>query len=145
MMVCVLAGIAISCGGGSSSGGGGGGGSVVVSVNPRTASRFPTQQQQFTAAVSGSSNTQVTWQVNGATGGSPAAGTIDNTGVYTAPAAVPSPPSVTVTAVSQADVTKSGAASVIIQSPTPAGTYTVTVTAMVGSVTQSTTVVLMVQ
>ncbi len=145
MVLCVVGAIEISCGGGSSGGGGGGGGSVVVSVNPRTASKFPTQTQQFTAGVSGSSNTQVTWQVNGATGGSPAAGTIDNTGLYTAPGAVPNPATVTVTAVAQADVTKSGAAIVTIQSPTPTGTYAVTITATVGSVTQTTTAALVVQ
>ena len=135
-----------SCGGSSGGGGGGGGGgTVVVAVSPRTASKFPTQQQQFTASVSGTSNTQVTWQVNGATGGSPAAGTIDNSGMYTAPNAVPSPAAVTVTAVAQADVTKSGAATMTILAPTASGTYNVTITATVGSVAQSTTVTLVVQ
>jgi len=135
-----------SCGGSSGGGGGGGGGgTVVVNVSPQTASKFPTQQQQFMASVSGTSNTQVTWQVNGATGGSPAAGTIDNSGMYTAPNAVPSPAAVTVTAVAQADVTKSGAATVTILAPTASGTYNVTITATVGSVAQSTTVTLVVQ
>lgn len=124
---------------------------MIVSVSPRTASKFPTEQQQFTAAVSGTTNTQVTWQVNGVTGGSAAAGLIDNTGMYTAPGAVPSPATVTVAAVSQADVTKSGSATVSIQSATPSGTYTVTITATatitatLGSVVQTTTAILTVQ
>jgi hypothetical protein len=136
-----------SCGGSGSGGGGGGGGggSVVVSVSPRTVNRFPAQQQQFTASVTGNANTAVTWQVNGVTGGSAAAGTVDANGMYTAPGAVPTPASVTVAAVSQADVTKSGSATVNIQTPTQAGTYTVTVTATVGNITQSTSATLIVQ
>jgi hypothetical protein len=138
-----------SCGGGSSNGGGGGGGGgggVSVSVSPRTASKFPTEQQTFAASVSGNANTAVTWQVNGVTGGSATAGMIDAVGVYTAPAVVPSPNNpVMVTAVSQADVTKSGSATVTLKAPTPAGTYTVTITATAGSVAQTTTATLVVQ
>jgi hypothetical protein len=138
-----------SCGGGGSGGGGGGGGGggnlVAVSVAPKTVNRFPGQQQQFTASVTGTTNTAVTWQVNGATGGSASAGAIDANGMYTAPAAVPSPASVTVSAVSQADVTKSGSAVVTIQAPTPSGTYTITVTATAGTVSQSTSATLVVQ
>jgi len=129
----------------SCAGSGGGGGGVSVGVSPRTATPFPTQQQQFSATVSGSAITQVTWQVNGITGGSAAAGTIDGTGLYTAPAAVPNPAAVTVSAVAQADVTKSGSATVTIQAPTPSGTFTITVTATAGSVTQSTSATLVVQ
>ena len=141
--------IAISCGGGGNSGGGsggGGGGAVVVSVSPHSASKFPTEQQQFTASVSGTSNTQVTWQVNGATGGSPSVGTVDSTGLYTAPSVVPTANlPIAVSAISQADVMKSDTAMVTIKAPTPSGTYTVTVTATVGSLTQSTTAVLVVE
>ena len=136
-----------SCGGSGGGGGGGGGGSgVSVSVSPRTATPFPGQQQQFNATVTGSTNTAVTWQVNGATGGGAAAGTIDAAGLYTAPANLPSPNSpVIVSAVAQADVTKSGSATVNIQAPTPSGTYTITVTATGGGVTQNTSVQLQVQ
>jgi hypothetical protein len=139
--------ISISCGGsGNGGGGGGGGGAVIVSVSPHTASKFPTEQQQFTASVSGTSNTQVTWQVNGATGGSPSVGTVNSTGLYTAPSVVPTPNvPITVSAISQADVTRSDTAMVTIKPPTPSGTYTVTITATVGSLTQSTTAVLVVE
>jgi hypothetical protein len=145
LLVCAL--VLSSCGGGAGGGGGGGGGgsSVLVNVTPKTASRFPTQQQPFTASVTGTTNTQVAWQVNGISGGSASAGTIDANGMYTAPGAVPNPASVTISAISQADVTKSGAATVTIQSPTPSGTYTITVTATAGSAVQSTTAILTVQ
>jgi hypothetical protein len=136
-----------ACGGSGSGGGGGGGGGGGVSVNvsPKTASPFPTQQQQFTALVNGTTNLQVTWQVSGVTGGNSTVGTIDTTGMYTAPGTVPATNPVTVSAVSQADVTKSDSASVTIKTPTPAGTYTVTLTATAGTVSQTTTAVLMVQ
>jgi len=138
-----------SRGGGLSGGGDGGGGEggapISVGINPRTTTLFPTQQQQFTATVSGSSNTQVSWQVNGSTGGTPAAGTIDPTGLYTAPAVVPNPPTVTVSAVSQADVTKSASATVAIQASTPSGTFVVSVVATAGTVSQTTTATLTIQ
>lgn len=40
---------------------------------------------QFAASVTGSSNTAVTWAVNGIAGGNSTVGTIDSTGLYTAP------------------------------------------------------------
>ena len=76
-------------------------------------------------------------------GGNASAGTIDTNGLYTAPAVVPTPNNpVMVSAVSQADVTKSGAATVTLKAPTPAGTYTVTIAATAGSVVSTTTAVL---
>jgi hypothetical protein len=134
-----------ACGGSGAGGGsgGGGGGGISVNVSPKTASPFPTQSQQFTAVVNGNTNQQVTWQVSGVTGGNSTVGTIDTTGLYTAPATVPSPTPVAVSAVSQADVTKSDTAMVTIKTPTPSGTYTVTVTAT--GTTQTTTAVLTVQ
>ena len=70
---------------------------VTVSVSPSSASVPVNTQKQFTATVSGSSNQGVTWDVNGAVGGNGTAGFIDSiTGLYTAPAAAPSPATVTV-------------------------------------------------
>lgn len=74
---------------------------------------------QYSAAVVGSSNTAVTWQVNGVTGGSSTTGTISATGLYTPPAAVPSNATVTITAVSQASSSASGSAAVSLQNPVP--------------------------
>ncbi len=76
---------------------------VVVTVSPVSASVVVGAQQQFTATVQNTGNTAVTWQVNGATGGNSTVGVISSSGLYTAPAAVPSPDTVTVTAISQAD------------------------------------------
>jgi hypothetical protein len=96
-------------------GGGGGGGTsgVTVSITPTSATVVVGQSAAFQATVTGSTNTVVTWQVNGVVGGNATVGTI-SAGVYTAPAAVPNPATVTVTAVSQADTTQSKSASVLI-------------------------------
>jgi hypothetical protein len=146
LMACSMA--LTSCGGSGNNnggGGGGGGGGITVSVSPRTASKFPTEQQQFSATVSGTNNTLVAWQVNGVTGGNSTVGTIDGSAMYTAPSLVPTPSTVTVSAISQADITKSASATMSIKSPTPSGTYTVTITATVGSVVQTTTAMLVVE
>ncbi|HTW59592.1 MAG TPA: hypothetical protein VMD99_15805 [Terriglobales bacterium] len=58
--------------------------------------------QTFTATVSGESNTSVNWEVAGVAGGNATVGTISTAGAYTAPATVPSPALVLITAVSQA-------------------------------------------
>jgi hypothetical protein len=57
----------------------------------------------FTATVLGLTNQDVTWQVNQITGGNSTVGTITDAGVYTAPARVPNPATVTVSAVSVAE------------------------------------------
>src|SRR5450755_3517417 len=64
---------------------------VIVSVDPPSASLKISTTQKFTAVVSNASNTAVTWQVEGVAGGDATHGIIDATGMYTAPAAVPSP------------------------------------------------------
>jgi hypothetical protein len=101
---------------------------VSVSISPSLATMAPLATQSFTATVSGSSNTAVTWQVNGVSGGNSAAGLISTTvlgtaneAIFLAPSAVPSPASVSVTAISQADSTKSATATVTIQSPSRSG------------------------
>jgi uncharacterized protein (DUF1800 family) len=75
---------------------------------------------QFTATVTNETNTAVTWQVNGVTGGAAATGTISATGLYTPPAAIPSTNPVTITAVSAAAPAVTGTAPEIIWNPTPA-------------------------
>jgi hypothetical protein len=88
---------------------------VSVTLNIHSASVKTTQSQQFSATVVNTTNTAVTWQVNGITNGNSTVGTISATGLYTAPSTVPTPnPVVTVTAVSVADPTKSDSASVTI-------------------------------
>ncbi|HKB54123.1 MAG TPA: hypothetical protein VKD22_08990, partial [Ramlibacter sp.] len=125
---------------------------IAVSVSPDPATVPAGSTQVFTAAVSGSGSpaTGVTWSVNGLAGGNSALGTIAATGsnsaAYTAPAAVPAPPNVTLTATSVADTAKSGSASVTITcanliSPASAsvslgGTQTLTASLCVASGTE---------
>src|SRR2546422_4533817 len=89
---------------------------ISVTISPTSASVATGQTQQFTATVTGSSNTGVTWRANGVTGGNSTAGTISTSGLYIAPNAVPNPASVTITAISQADSSKSFSASATITS-----------------------------
>jgi hypothetical protein len=96
---------------------------VQVLVQPPTASVSDFRSQQFTATVTGSSNTAVTWQVNGVTGGSQKFGFISSSGLFVAPSAVPTKSdgqgntittTLTITAVSQADTTASATSTVTI-------------------------------
>lgn len=77
--------------------------------------------QSFTADVVNTTNTAVAWEVNGVSGGSTTVGTISTTGVYTPPAQVPSPASVTVTAVSGADSSVTATSQVTITAPQSGG------------------------
>ena len=86
-------------------GGGGGGGAVKVSVSPTSVTLFSNQTQQFTATVSGTANTGVTWSAT--------AGSVNASGLYTAPT-VKSQTSAVVTATSNADSSKSASAAVTI-------------------------------
>lgn len=87
---------------------------VTVSVSPSLATVGTFLTQQFTATVSGSSNPSVTWSVNGIPGGNATVGTVNATGLYTAPASVPSPNTVTITATSVADPSAFSAAAITI-------------------------------
>ena len=80
---------------------------------------------QLTAAVTNTANTAVTWQVNGTPGGSVATGTISASGLYTPPPSLPSPNSVTITAVSMASPTVSGTLTEIVLNPVPVVTSAV--------------------
>ena len=102
---------------------------VSVTISPSTITLATMATQPFTATVTGSTNTAVTWQVNGVGGGSSTNGQVSTTvlgttneALYLAPSAVPSPASVSVTAISQADSTKSATATVTIQLPSRSGT-----------------------
>jgi uncharacterized protein YjdB len=141
----LLAIVAAGCGG---SGGGSSSNppppsSVSITISPSSATVGFGTTDQFTATVSGTTNTAVAWSVKGSNGGTTQVGTISSSGLYTAPAAtsasVPGPPqlvpvtagqatssvnitvpqlnpvnSVTVTATSQADTTKSASATVTL-------------------------------
>ncbi|MGH9708652.1 MAG: hypothetical protein ACRD5R_18040 [Candidatus Acidiferrales bacterium] len=87
---------------------------VSVRIAPLSASLSTGETQQFQATVSGTSNTLVTWMAGGVPGGNSTAGTISANGLYTAPSTVPANPSVTVSAVSQADASASASATVTL-------------------------------
>ncbi len=87
---------------------------VGVTVSPVSAQVNTGAQQQFKATVTGTSNTSVIWSVTGFGCGGADCGTITSGGLYTAPATLPNPSFVTVTATSLADVTKSSSAMVTI-------------------------------
>jgi subtilase family serine protease len=135
-LALVLAGTLVACGTGNSSPP-----PVTVTVSPSSVSTlypnesgFPAQTQQFTATVNNSTNQTVTWAVTGGSGN----GSISTSGLYTAPATLPTPANVTVTATSTV-ATSPGSATVNLLTPTPAGTSTVTVTVTEGTVVHTTT------
>ena len=95
---------------------------VVVTVTPTSTSVVTGATQQLNASVVGTSNTAVTWTLQGAGCSATACGTIGSNGLYTAPSAVPSPATVTVTATSSADPSKTASTSVAIISATSTNT-----------------------
>jgi hypothetical protein len=117
---------------------------VTISVSPTAATVFasgpagdgwPPQTATFMPTVNNTSNTAVNWSVTPATNG----GSITSGGVYTAPtAAAGLPGSVTVTATSQADTTKTAMATVTITPTTVPGSYSLTVTATEGPTSHTT-------
>jgi len=115
--------------------------SISVTVSPSTASVPMGTTQQFTPTVTGTTNTAVTWSVNGVSGGNSTVGTINAIGMYAAPSVVPSPASVTVTATSQADSTKSGNASATITSNVSVSVAPLSVTLVVNATQQFTATV----
>src|SRR5271168_1819999 len=89
---------------------------VNVQVTPSSANVIVEATQQFSATVTGTTNLAVTWEVNGIAGGSSTLGKINSSGLYTAPAVLPTPASLTITAVSAADA-KAVASSAVTVAP----------------------------
>ncbi len=84
---------------------------VVVSVQPASVTLAPLGVQGFTAAVLGTSNQSVVWQVQGAAcTGAGICGSINPNGTYTAP----TPNAIQVVAISSDDTSQSGIANVTI-------------------------------
>ena len=82
-------------------------GTTAVTISPLRAAITTGQTQTFVATVTGASDMTVTWEVDGIAGGSAASlGTIDSNGKYTPPTTGTLGASHTITAVSNADVTK---------------------------------------
>jgi hypothetical protein len=95
------------------------GSGVTVKVSPSSANVRAGTTQGFSAAVLGTANASVAWQVNGVTGGSSATGTINASGVYTAPAVVPATNTVTVRAISAASSSAAASGTVTLWNPLP--------------------------
>ena len=88
---------------------------VTVTVTPDEMALSPTQQQQFTATVTGTNNTAVTWSVDGVNGGNSSTGTISTSGLYIAPHNLSRH---TVMATSVVDTSKSATAQVTVNGVT---------------------------
>src|SRR5882672_11377879 len=104
-------------------GGGGGGGSVpppppqiTVAIAPNSGTVLLGNTLAFSATVTNTTDTPVSWSVNGISGGSPQVGTISPDGIFIAPADLPSGGKVQITATSHADSSKSSTAAVNISS-----------------------------
>lgn len=95
---------------------------VSVSISPTNPTVQASASQQFTATVSGTTNTAVNWLVNGVTGGSSSTGTISSAGLYTAPVC-PSVSGVKITAQSVYDTTVTSSTTATLTSTTPSGYY----------------------
>jgi hypothetical protein len=86
-------------------------GEITVSVSPTTKNMEGGQSQLFSATVTGTTNTAVTWSI------SPAVGAISSTGLYVAPLTVSATQVVAVTARSMADTSKTATALVTLVPP----------------------------
>ena len=89
-----------------------------VAVSPSTAQLFTSKSQLFTAQVTGTGafNASVNWSVNGVNGGDSTVGTIV-AGQYTAPASLPNPSTVTITATSVQDPAVYGTSTATVYAP----------------------------
>lgn len=91
---------------------------VSVAISPSSAALAPGQTQQFTSTVLNTSNTAVSWTVDGFYSGNTTVGTITTNGLYTAGTSLGQH---NVMATSVADPTKSDTAIVTVTSPSTGG------------------------
>ncbi len=82
---------------------------LAVSLSPSSVTLFPSQTVQFYASLSNAVNYGLNWSIN------PNVGQIGILGLYTAPASVTGPQTVTVTATSRVDGTTSATATINLQ------------------------------
>jgi len=90
-----------------------------VTVSPGSSTVRAGDTQLFTAKVTAAMDQTVVWSVNGTMGGNSTVGTISTTGLYKAPAALPTPDSVSIEATSSSDKTLSGKVMVMLENPVP--------------------------
>ncbi len=106
-----VAAISASCGGTNNSSTTSSASNVTVSLNQSSMNVAVGATAQFTATVQNTTNTAVSWSVDGTAGGNATAGTVSASGLYTAPAAAGSHK---VTATSMADTNASASAAVTV-------------------------------
>lgn len=92
---------------------------IQLTISPPSATVQGTAMQQFTAQVSDGSSPALTWSVNGVAGGTAATGTINATGLYTAPEFPPAPNSITVGAAETAKTAIESSVPVMLDNPVP--------------------------
>ena len=109
-------------------------GAISVTVSPKTKTMRGLTNAEFSASVSNNSNSAVTWMVNGIVGGNATTGIVTPNGIYSAPAVISA--SVTISAASVADSSKSASAVVTLQNPLPV------ITAATSSLTAGTPVLI---
>jgi hypothetical protein len=100
---------------------------ITVTVTPAATTLSAGGMAAFTATVANTKNTAVTWKVNGIEGGNATYGTITASGTYDAPGSVSSTITETVTAVSAADPTITGSATVTLNPGTQTGSTSLSV------------------
>ena len=139
-LVLALILVHVSCTGTTKSGGGSTPpAQIAVGVTPTAANVRAGAGQPFTATVTGTKNQSVTWSVNGVVGGNASVGLITNAGLYTAPAILANPNTITISATAAADSSASSTSDVTLWNATPvlsnvspatftSGAYTLTVT-----------------
>jgi uncharacterized protein (DUF1800 family) len=91
-------------------------GPQTLTLSPSTVSVRAGSPQQFTPSLAGLS---LTWSVNGTVGGSTTLGTIDANGNYLAPAVLPTPNSVTISAAETSKPSLAGTSDVTLLNPIP--------------------------
>jgi hypothetical protein len=117
LAICLLAGCskddtAVDPNGNTSSNSGNGKNTIKLSVTPATSTIFVTDTVKLTAAVSGTTNKEITWTL------SPSLGTIDNSGNYVAPQSIVGElVAVTATATAVADARVMASARITVKGP----------------------------
>jgi uncharacterized protein (DUF1800 family) len=111
-------------------------GQVSVQVIPPSAQITAGSTFQYRSAVNGAGgNTAVKWSINGILSGNATVGTISAGGIYTAPATVPTPNTIQVTATSLADTTASASGTATLTNPAPIVNSVLPTTIAVGNFT----------
>ncbi|MFN8651265.1 MAG: hypothetical protein U0133_05125 [Gemmatimonadales bacterium] len=91
-------------------------GASALGLSPDSVEKVPGSTQQFQVVIGGSRAARYFWSVDGIDGGNSTVGTVDSTGLYTAPARVPSPARVDVCAqLDDPEIQRDGCAVVVIK------------------------------